>query len=521
MEFEKLLCRIGASEAERQDIGTNTGTNTDTSTEHVSDEDRLSTDWFEVNERVHGMLDVVKNSIGNDRRWDRFKRYFNMFELVSSTAFDIPGLAAYTPTSRSFFKLTELLLDHDADIVRPYASKSAFLCDAPGGFVEAFIMHRRRRTLVRKPHDWIGKDVMHAISLVGDGSDRGYGGDGTPGWRLPRDLMRNNNIHLHGGDGDGDGDLYILENIDSFVKRVSPCSCDLVTADGGFDFSGDFNSQERSSLRLLVSEVYTALLLQADMGCLVIKMYDLRLPATLRLLWLLHTCYPGGVVIDKPASSRAANSEKFIVCKKFMRSDTVVKVTNCLRHSVSRGIGEVPLIDGTEELPPSWFLRDVAMFNTRYIAAQTKTIVRTLSHMRSGDIHGVGPVPYPCFKAQAAAAKEWCLRYNVPTSRVAEEMFRDHSSVNGMWLPSAAGSHPLKVPVAVHPPRAVLGPDPKISEEGVGTSVIQMPFNSMSRSPSATPYKDGLLLPGRKLVGANCVRLPGGGPAEARFIAIR
>ncbi|MEW5315145.1 MAG: hypothetical protein WDW38_006593 [Sanguina aurantia] len=307
---EKLVCKIGPSRTDQSDSC-------------------LAIDWFEVNKRVHEMLDLVKNSIGNDRRWDRVKRYFNLYELVSSSVHDIPSFAAYAPTSRSYFKLTELLVDHAADLTTPCASRSAFLCDAPGGFVEAYVMYRRRRDReqARGPGDWLGKDVMHAISLVGDAC----GGSGAPGWRLPRDLMRNNNIHLHGGGDEGDGDLYSLSNIDAFVIRAAPRSCDLVTADGGFDFSVDFNSQEKTSLRLLVSEVYTALLLQADGGCFLIKVYDLRLPATLRLLWLLHSCYTGGLVIDKPSSSRAANSEKFVVCKTFLRTGYVDRMmpTSC------------------------------------------------------------------------------------------------------------------------------------------------------------------------------------------------
>lgn len=501
MEFKKLVCHIDASAPKDLD-------------------GRLATDWFEVNKRTHEMLDVVKIAIGNDRRWDRFKRYFNMFELVSSSACDIPGFAAYTPTSRSFFKLTELLADHGV-LTRPHASRSAFLCDAPGGFIEAYIMHRKRKTLTRTPYDWHGRDVMHAISLVVATAGGTATCSATPGWRLPRDLMRNHNVHLHGGDENGDGDLYNLVNIDTFVRIVVANSCDLVTADGGFDFSGDFNSQERSSLRLLVSEVYTAMLLQADDGCFLVKMYDLRLPETLRLLWLLHCCYPGGIVIDKPGSSRAANSEKFIVCKRFKRTASVDALMLLLRESVARGRGEVPLVDGVEALPPAWFLREVVLFNTRYISAQTKTIMGTLSYMRAMD-HPVGAgahVPYPCFAEQAVAAKEWCAKYGFPMSMTSPDHAGSQSSWDKKtaWAPSVTTSHPRSVPGTTLTP----APVPKIDSEGVGTSATHIPLSLRSRSPSTTPYKDGLLLPGRKLVAENCTRPPGGGPAETRLALMR
>lgn len=494
----------------------------------------LAIDWFEVNKRVHEMLDLVKNSIGNDRRWDRVKRYFNLYELVSSSVHDIPSFAAYAPTSRSYFKLTELLVDHAADLTTPCASRSAFLCDAPGGFVEAYVMYRRRRDReqARGPGDWLGKDVMHAISLVGDAC----GGSGAPGWRLPRDLMRNNNIHLHGGGDEGDGDLYSLSNIDAFVIRAAPRSCDLVTADGGFDFSVDFNSQEKTSLRLLVSEVYTALLLQADGGCFLIKVYDLRLPATLRLLWLLHSCYTGGLVIDKPSSSRAANSEKFVVCKGFLRTGYVDREASRLRACISQGLGEVPLVDGIHHLPPAWFVREVALYNTQYITAQTQTIVETLSYMRSGDhVGALCPAPFPCLHAQVNAARAWCERYAVPMSSMALKLHGCHltngDGTKAELLASVAASHALSVPVPEpeaeskaepHPePEPTPVPEPKRIEPRDGASATHTPLSRRSRSPSTTPYKDGLLLPGRKLEGANWTRLPGGGPALARFSLIR
>ena len=41
---------------------------------------------------------------------------------------------------------------------------------------------------------------------------------------------------------------------------------DLVTADGGFDFSTNFNKQEQSSLRIIFCEIVTALSVQKKGG---------------------------------------------------------------------------------------------------------------------------------------------------------------------------------------------------------------------------------------------------------------
>lgn len=465
------------------------------STRCASDAYHSASDWFYVNERAHDMLATVKTSIGNDHRWDRCKKFFNPYELISSPAADMPCCASYTPTSRSFFKLTEMLQDHHDDLTTQHASKAAFLCDAPGGFVEAFLTYRRRGN---RPGGWIGKDIIHAISLVGpctaEACDTKVRGGSVPAWRLPRDLLRNNNVHLHGGDpGGNNGDLYVLANIEAFVKKVGRHSCELVTADGGFDFSSDFNSQEQSSLRLLVSEVFTALQVLADGGALLIKMYDISLPATLRLLWHLNCCFSGGIVVDKPCTSRVANSERFIICRWFERSVRVERLVSLLRISVARGLGDVPLVGLGRHLPPSWFLRELALFNTRYIAQQTRVIMNTLAFMRSQE----GEV-FPHLVEQLACARLWCTRYRMTMNYA-------HTQIQSAG-PGPCWDHPVSVPEV-----SVLGSVPNTVADEAGTADMQSAVSARSRSPSTTPYRDGLLLPGRKLEGAYCDRLPGGG----------
>lgn len=461
--MEKLTCHLGST----QDVWRDT--------EHSS---RY---WFYVNQRAHEMLSTVKETIGNDGRWERCKKYFNTYELISTSTPEARSVAEYSPVSRSYFKMIELLHDHHDDLMTPHASKAAFLCDAPGGFIEAFLMYRRRRSSGVDHGGWIGKDVLHAISLLDER---------MPAWRVPRDLLRNNNVHLHGGGETGNnGDLYEITNIDDFVTKVGEHTCGLVTADGGFDYSSDFNSQERSSLRLMVSEVYTAMRSLADGGALVLKVYDMCLPATLRLLWHLHCAFSRGVIIDKPCTSRVANSEKFLICRWFERTARVDRLLKMLRISVCQGQGDVPLVRGGRTLPPAWFLRELTVFNIRYVTSQTRCIVETMKHM-----HSIEPVVFPRVAEQSAAARRWCSTYGIGIS--AHHRSHPLGDTRPNW------DQPAKFPTT--------GCDRE------GTSDTHNPVRCKSRSPSTTPYKDGLLLPGRKLEGANCVELPGGGLAEER-----
>ena len=57
----------------------------------------------------------------------------------------------------------------------------------------------------------------------------------------------------------------------------------LVTADGGFDFSIDFNKQEQLSYRLIFCEIVTALSVQRIGGHFVCKLFDLYTDASIKI----------------------------------------------------------------------------------------------------------------------------------------------------------------------------------------------------------------------------------------------
>ena len=92
---------------------------------------------------------------------------------------------------------------------------------------------------------------------------------------------------------------------------------DFITADGGFDFSTDFNAQEESSLNLVFCEIIYAIVLQKKGGSFVLKVFDCFSNVMVELLYLLCYLYDE-VSIMKPCTSRSANSEKYIVCKRFL-----------------------------------------------------------------------------------------------------------------------------------------------------------------------------------------------------------
>ena len=86
-----------------------------------------------------------------------------------------------------------------------------------------------------------------------------------PGWDKAQTFLReNSNIKINYG-ADNTGNIYNIDNIMHFRDNL-PDKADFITADGGFDFSSDFNDQERQSLRIIFCEIVLAFSLSESWG---------------------------------------------------------------------------------------------------------------------------------------------------------------------------------------------------------------------------------------------------------------
>ena len=69
-------------------------------------------------------------------------------------------------------------------------------------------------------------------------------------------------------------------------------------------------------MNLIAAEVFYAISMQTVGGTFVLKIFDMFTRVTIDLLHLLCMTYDD-VIIFKPNTSRIANSEKYVVCKRF------------------------------------------------------------------------------------------------------------------------------------------------------------------------------------------------------------
>lgn len=246
-------------------------------------------------------------------KWDDYKKITNPFEYVflSWNRRSSYSVATRQPLSRSYFKMIELwkrigLTEHLRPLVAATGGLvTAHSAEGPGGFIEACVYSAQR-------NDWAFQSAT-AITLRSDAKN-------VPGWRKAAKFLTTfPSVEIHDG-ADGTGNILLPGNQDSFVSAVRtkhPEGVHLYTADGGFDFSSDYDGQEDSVFPLLLAETILGLRVLAKGGCLIIKCFDTTEHATVDLIWLISRAFcQWGLV--KPRTSRGGNAERYIIGAGFL-----------------------------------------------------------------------------------------------------------------------------------------------------------------------------------------------------------
>lgn len=248
------------------------------------------------------LTDIKKQISNYENKWNIYKPFVNPYEYIHCI---VPNkkkcVSKYRPISRSYFKMIEISIFFDIHLNFTAPINSFHLAEGPGGFIEAFVNLRNNP-----------EDTYTGMTLI-DNNNRG-----VPSWKKGETfLKRHKNVCIESG-SDLTGNILSLENFDYIVDKYGG-KMDIITADGGFDFSIDFDNQEINMTALLFAQVSYALCIQKKNGTFIIKIFDAFLNNTINILALLSSFY-STVYITKPSTSRYANSEKYVVCKGFLHS---------------------------------------------------------------------------------------------------------------------------------------------------------------------------------------------------------
>jgi 23S rRNA U2552 (ribose-2'-O)-methylase RlmE/FtsJ len=258
-------------------------------------------------------LNMAKSQINQytiNNLWNKYKKLTNLYENVylSSKKFEqFKNVAIYNPVSRSYFKMIEIANEFLTDIIKtPNPIKILHLAEGPGGFLESIIRMRKNTN-----------DHIYAMTLLSKDKL-------VPNWAKVAHYQRHyKNLKFITGI-DGTGDLYNPENIRMLCDTISSSDgankAILITGDGGFDFSDDYNAQESVASKLIFAQIVAAISNQAIGGSFVCKFFNLNSIITIQMIYLMKKYY-STIHVFKPFTSRPANSEIYLVFKEFRGID--------------------------------------------------------------------------------------------------------------------------------------------------------------------------------------------------------
>lgn len=346
-----------------------------------------------ISKSFNNYLNNMKKQIDKyNLLWDCYKKITNVYEYIHTiipyTKYPVCKLR---PLSRSFFKLIEImnLLNiefNDENI------KSFHLAEGPGGFIEAMTYLRENIN-----------DKYIGMTLISDDEN-------VPSWKKSKHFLnKNENVFIENG-ADGTGNLFSLENFEYIYDNYKN-SMDFVTADGGFDFSIDFNQQEKLSLKLIFSQIIYALAIQKKGGHFILKIFDIFTQGTLDLLYLLSVSYEK-IYIVKPFTSRTANSEKYIYCKNFKLENfeelyprfklffSELNTENCVNRFLNIKL-------------PYLFINKIEDINAIIGQQQLENILLTLGLLDNNKTDKLDSIK----KNNIQKSIQWCIKYKLPYNR--------------------------------------------------------------------------------------------------------
>jgi len=340
------------------------------------------------------LYDIKERIDAYEYEWDVFKRYTNPYEYIhTSVPQKRKSVSKHKPLSRSYFKMIELtiffkLIETDSPI------KSFHLAEGPGGFIEAMV-HMRRR----KDDQYIG------MTILDNDND-----SSIPSWKKSENFLRDNtNVYIEKGVTET-GDILSLDNFLYCMEKYAS-SMDIITGDGGFDFSMDFNKQETHISNLLFAQIAFALCMQKQNGSFILKIFDSFMQHTIDLIAILSSFYEK-VYITKPQTSRYANSEKYLVCRGFLH-DSNEEFKPFLYSAFKKMVEQ----DHTNHVHrflnsplSNFFTTRIEEYNAIFGQQQIENIYYTISLIENK--HKSEKID-TLIKQNAQRCINWCIKYNI------------------------------------------------------------------------------------------------------------
>lgn len=359
---------------------------------------RFDVSWNEI---LHAELNEIKEKIApleSNHKWELLKKKTNPYELVytQETSECPSSVAMFKPLSRSYFKMIEMLQVSQFFEKLPknlQKLRSSHVAEGPGGFIEAFLdKAESNRMKVQK---------SYAITLKPTNNH-------VPGWRRSYQfLQRHPEVKIHYG-VDGTGDIYIPENQTSFVQLHDTFKSHLFTGDGGFDFSTDYENQEKSVYPLLIASALIGIQVLAENGTLVLKLFDVYSSATQYFVRCVTLCFKEWCLY-KPATSRPCNSERYLICRGFRKAHPFVMNSLMKLQTHWRQFQQVPQVEFFD-----FYTDQEKVYLQNHIEGFTQQQRSNLQN--TIELQDTSPSTFQ-WKEQYTNALQWCTEFHVPSQK--------------------------------------------------------------------------------------------------------
>jgi hypothetical protein len=233
----------------------------------------------------------------------------------------------------------------------------------------------------------------------------------VPGWkRAAHFLQKNRCVRILYGEDDT-GDIMKPENQQYFIDYcIHPAyggKMNIFTADGGFDFSDDYENQEQLIFPLLVASTKIGFEVLKKGGVFILKLFDFYHKSTLDLLYFL-SCHFTEWTLYKPATSRPCNPEQYFIGKGYTGcSDEVSDVMRLWCSILETG---QPL----ESLLQSDYSKEFKVLinelRENSFKSQTEYLEKVFFMIDKDDDN----IIKNCLKKNEMSSYEWCSRFKVP-----------------------------------------------------------------------------------------------------------
>ena len=307
---------------------------------NIIENDKL---FFLSNKLLFDKLNKYKKLINKIelKNWNYIKKFTYNYEYVYNNSNNEYSLVKYKPISRSYYKMCEIITDQFK--LNNKNVSFCFLAECPGGFIDYIINSRKHL---------FQNDTYYTISLISDKKS-------IPNYYLLKNKYKNINF-LNGQDGTGN--ICNIENIKYLKQNIK---VDFVTADGGFDFTDNYEEQEKNVSKLIFCEIISAFSILNKDGSFILKVFDLYSVLSFNHIYLL-SLYFEEILITKPFISKPANSEKYIICKKFksIKDDELKYFYNLIENNKNINM-----------ILPKEFIEYLTQINTYYTILQINNIL--------------------------------------------------------------------------------------------------------------------------------------------------